>query len=90
MRAVGPRKKHLPTALVGLVLTCLVGSAMQVEAQEFHDTPSETIRDRQACTSDVMNLCRAFIPNRTAITNCLVENIDHLSPACRTVIASRR
>lgn len=29
-------------------------------------------------------------PNRTAITNCLVENIDHLSPACRTVIASRR
>lgn len=90
MRVVGHRRRNDSTALIGLVLGCLVGSVMQAQAQDLPDTRSETIHDRQACTPDVMHLCRAFIPNRTAITNCLVENIDHLSPACRTVIASRR
>lgn len=74
-------------ALVGLVI---IGDVPSVRAEEVQDTGSETIQDRRACTPDVMHLCRAFIPNRTVITNCLVENIDHLSPACRTVIASRR
>jgi hypothetical protein len=74
-------------ALIGLVI---VGEVPSVLAEEVHDTGTETIRDRRACTPDVMHLCRTFIPNRTAITNCLVENIDRLSPACRTVIASRR
>ena len=74
-------------ALVGLII---IGDVPSVRVEEVQDTGSETIQDRRACTPDVMHLCRAFIPNRTAITNCLVENIDHLSPACRTVIASRR
>ncbi len=74
-------------ALLGLVLA---GGVTSVCAEEIHDTGSETIQDRRACTPDVMHLCRAFIPNRSAITTCLVENIDRLSPACRTVVASRR
>ena len=90
MKVVGQRRRQGSTALVGLVLGCVVGSVVQAQAQELPDTRSETVHDRQACTPDVMHLCRAFIPNRTAITNCLVENIDHLSPACRTVMASRR
>jgi hypothetical protein len=82
--------KRFRPGMAALIALVIVGEATSVRAEEIHDTGSETIQDRRACTPDVMHLCRAFIPNRTAITNCLVENIGRLSPACQTVIASRR
>ena len=90
MSAVESRKFHLSTVVVGLLLCGAAGEDTRAGTPDLHDTGSESAHDRQACTPDVMHLCRAFIPNRDAITNCLVQNIDHLSPACRTVMARNR
>lgn len=50
----------------------------------------ETMQERQACMSDVLRLCRSQVPNREAITDCLVANVEHLSPACHEIMAERR
>lgn len=53
------------------------------------DPHRETMQERQACTPDVLRLCRALVPNRKAITDCLVANVERLSPACHEVMAHR-
>ena len=44
---------------------------------------------RRACKPDVFRLCSEFIPNRTAITNCLQRNKPRLSPDCRAVFEGK-
>jgi hypothetical protein len=39
---------------------------------------------RMACTSDVLRLCSAFIPDADAITACLRDKNPELGDACRT------
>lgn len=47
-----------------------------------------TEEERRACTPDVMQLCREFIPNVAAITQCLIDKRRELSPACRLVMTA--
>lgn len=44
---------------------------------------------RHACKPDVFRLCSEFIPDHTAITNCLKQNITRLGPACRAVFEGK-
>lgn len=84
-------------ALTKLSSARLVGAAALVAAHVIlipaaalagDDVPHhETMRERQACTPDVLRLCRSQVPNREAITDCLVANVEHLSPACHEVMA---
>lgn len=41
----------------------------------------------QACTPDVMRLCRQFVPDHGRIATCLLRNSRHLSPACHMVMS---
>ena len=45
------------------------------------------IEQRQACTPDVMRLCREFVPNAELIDKCLLEKKAELSPGCLAVIS---
>jgi hypothetical protein len=44
-----------------------------------------TQEDADACTPDAMRLCQAAIPDPDRVTQCLIENKRHLSPACKIV-----
>jgi hypothetical protein len=80
-------------ALAGaLALSTLPGNSLSAHAGDegARVSASVTLEERQACTPDVLHLCKVFIPNRTAITGCLIDNIERLSPACRNVMVSRR
>ena len=47
---------------------------------------SGTQAEQDACTSDVFNLCSAFIPNEDPIVACLQSKRAELSPACADVM----
>jgi hypothetical protein len=66
-----------PGTIAGLLLL----AATAADAQEG------TRAQRNACKPDVFRLCRDFIPDRTAITNCLERNRTNLSPACHAVFS---
>lgn len=42
-----------------------------------------TPEQQQACSSDAMRLCSAFIPDVDRITGCMIQNKSQLSPECR-------
>lgn len=44
-----------------------------------------TAAERAACTPEVLRLCNEFIPDPTAITECLKRNKPRLEPECRAV-----
>jgi len=62
-----------------LFATVLLFTAGAAHAQE-------TEVQRRACQPDVFRLCAKWIPDRDAITNCLVRNMGQLSPICRAVM----
>ena len=41
-----------------------------------------TQEDANACTPDAMRLCQNAIPEESRVAQCLVQNKQHLSPAC--------
>jgi hypothetical protein len=47
---------------------------------------AETTEEQQACTNDAFALCQNYIPDRTRVFGCLVENRNQLSVACHTVM----
>jgi hypothetical protein len=47
---------------------------------------AETQEEQQACTNDAFNVCGDFIPDRERVAACLAQNINRISPACRTVM----
>jgi len=57
-------------AFVGVTLT------EQSQAQGTHE-------QRMACTEDAFKFCGAEIPNVPRITECMVKNLNQLSPVCR-------
>ena len=42
-----------------------------------------TAEERSACMGDAFRFCAAHIPNVSAIENCLKQNVQNLTPACR-------
>ena len=49
---------------------------------------AETAEERKACTPDAQNLCPDEIPDRERVYECLVRNVNHLSPACKKIISA--
>jgi hypothetical protein len=47
---------------------------------------AETQEEQQACMNDAFQLCQNFIPDRTQVFSCLVNNRNQLSVACHTVM----
>jgi hypothetical protein len=47
---------------------------------------AETQEEQQACTNDAFALCQNFIPDRTQVFTCLVNNRNNLSVACHNVM----
>jgi hypothetical protein len=84
--------KNLPGRFIGTAaLVAAHVTLTPAAALAGDDVPHrETMQERQACTPDVLRLCRSLIPNREAITGCLVANVEHLSPACQEVVAHHR
>ncbi len=76
-----PRRRSPAALALRIVSTALVlslnGTSLHAEA--------ETLVQRRACEPDVFRLCKDFIPDRTAITSCLVRNKPYLSTDCRAV-----
>ena len=44
-----------------------------------------SMEDQLACTPDVYRLCSSLIPDEDAITACLRQKVNSLSPACHKV-----
>lgn len=65
-------------SLVPIVLTLGLLSSAAV---------AETAEERQACTNDAFRVCANFIPDRTRVTACMVQNKSRLGAACRAVMA---
>ena len=55
--------------------------ATTASAQENHGTAQQ----RAACMSDAFRLCSSYIPDPTAVEQCLRQNTPNLSDACRSV-----
>lgn len=49
----------------------------------------ETEVQRRACRPEVFRLCSKWIPNRDAISHCLMRKIGQLIPDCRAVMEGR-
>ncbi|MGE7155280.1 hypothetical protein ACQKJ1_16220 [Methylorubrum rhodesianum] len=85
-----PKPKSQPilkvAALLAVGITLMPAAASAGEATQRH----ETLQERQACTPDVLRLCRSLVPDRQAITDCLAANSERLSPACHEVMAQRQ
>ena len=69
-----------PVAVVGILLSILVGSFSTANAQ-YRGTPEM----QQACTPDVMRLCNEDVPDVDKIVACMKGNGANLSPACGAV-----
>jgi hypothetical protein len=67
-------------------LTHAITSVFLLAATAAH-AQDGTPAQRNACKPDVFRLCREFIPDRTAITQCLERNRANLSPACHAVFS---
>jgi hypothetical protein len=74
-----------------IVLTAAVAVARDDATPNTSDTSihvaTESASDtqRSACTTDVVRLCRQFIPDVNGIVACLKLQRSSLSPACRAV-----
>ena len=68
-------------ALACTVVGLLMLAATAANAQQG------TLTQRNACKPDVFRLCSNFIPDPTAITNCLERNRANLSQACHAVFS---
>jgi hypothetical protein len=65
-------------AQIALVLTLLALAPIAATA--------ETQEEQQACMDDAYGFCGHAIPDRDRVANCLAQNIDKISVACRTVM----
>ena len=46
----------------------------------------ETQEEQNACMNDAFSVCGHAIPDRERVGACLAQNINRISPACRTVM----
>lgn len=60
-------------------------SASLITAASATGAQIATAEQRRACTPDAFRLCSSKIPNIPAITACMHQNFDNLSPACKAV-----
>ena len=70
----------LIAAPAGATVSLLVAICGPVRAED-----EGRFAQRIACTPDVFRLCKEYIPDRSAIVNCLQRNKHRLSADCRAV-----
>jgi hypothetical protein len=70
-------KTRRPAIVVLAVMLC----ATTAFAQENRGTPEQ----RAACAPDAFRLCAGYIPDATAVEQCLRQNRSGLGAACRSV-----
>ena len=70
----------------GLAFGMRIAAAATIMTAAAGSSHAETDTQRRACKPDVFRLCAEFVPNRAAITNCLLRNMQRLSPACHAVM----
>jgi hypothetical protein len=68
-------------ARIAIATMAILGAVGVATAQEYRGTDEQ----RQACTSDVMRLCSAEVPDVNRIVACLHREKPRLSPGCRAV-----
>ena len=73
-RVLGIRSYSLST-FAAAILTCTLANTVQAAG---------TLEQRQACTHDALRFCGAHVPRVPEITACMIENIERLSPDCRS------
>jgi hypothetical protein len=78
MSAVGFR-----TFPFGLLLAMALPVSMLATAAQAY-----TDEQQQACTSDALNLCGAYVPDVDRITACMIQKKAQLSPGCRVFFRS--
>jgi hypothetical protein len=69
---------------IAVVVVLLMGGASPSYAAACD--PGTTQADIDACTPEVHAHCGEFIPDRDAITRCLLAKIRIISAACRAVM----
>jgi hypothetical protein len=69
------KTRRLCIALFAALLCATIASA-----QENRGTSEQ----RSACTLDAFRVCSNYIPDATAVENCLRQNTGSLSSACRS------
>jgi hypothetical protein len=65
----------------GIAVLAVVLCATTAVAQDNRGTPEQ----RAACMPDAFRLCAGYIPDATAVEQCLRQNKPDLSEACRSV-----
>jgi hypothetical protein len=70
-------KAKRPVIAVLAVMLCMTAAS----AQDNRGTAEQ----RAACTPDAFRLCAGYIPDATAVEQCLRQNKSGLSEACRSV-----
>lgn len=80
--------------VAGTLVLALAASASAFAASTSTAAPDKATekRWRAACTHDAFDFCTflAFSGNRGGVRNCLVRNIDRISPGCRAIIRAGR
>ena len=66
-------KMHMALALAFLAFAPIAATA-------------ETQEEQQACTDDAFSVCGHAIPDRDRVAQCLAQNLNRISVACRTVM----
>ena len=67
-----------PRFALPLALLCLI----LAPAAAMADAPG----DLAACVMDAETFCSRFIPDRVRVAQCLKDNDDRLTPACREAV----
>jgi Cysteine rich repeat len=68
-------------AILALSLAALPATALAAPPERHMGTPEQ----QRACRPDVLRHCRDVQGGDIAIANCLKDNFNKLSPACRRV-----
>ena len=72
-----------------MIASGLVFGAAFIAANTRSQADDGTVAQRNACKPEVFRLCKEFIPDRSAITNCLQRNKERLNPECKAVFDTR-
>jgi hypothetical protein len=72
-----------------MIASGLVLGATFIAAGTRSHADDGTVAQRNACRPEVFRLCKEFIPDRGAITDCLQRKKEQLNPECKAVFEAR-
>jgi len=78
---------------IGLILTLalLNFAAAPAAAQPPYQAAQPSYQeDQNACVNDAMTVCSQYIPDRSRVAGCLINNRSRISAPCRAQLAHWR